>query len=705
MGTRLSDEVKMTIVYSYIYNTEFIVGTEDDHPRDVVMCAVTNNSYVKFLWVATKELRKKKEGEAYYSGNKHKCIGYVSLLISESKKIARKNFYNSSVDSLLKQRGVVPESETDQIERDMYEQGIIDFGGKWNNREIWQAILNKFVEDGILGVCERYLGPLDENKRTLGEEFAEDIKRTQEEQANAEPLPVFRSEDLKALREQAADLAPVIESYNLLEGMTTPSAWTGLVASVGGVGLGIAGIIVGGLTIASGGLAIGIIGLGAALFGLIAPWKKENARQYFPEEFRARDALQAALVGEYMEDEDKDERKRRKAPRNPQNIFRKIKQEGQEDWKNYRRKWLKMPALNMRYSETESMLINLYSDIFYEDEEREVNPQKINESLYGLAKELYRQPPLPLIGYDVMLYNWQTIRSVFGIDEDSKKRDVFDLFESKVKSISADRGSEGWYSVPTKKSEEDWIVLLGKAPVANEDFLAKNPGLGIDLNEYMPSKYPVDYWGFITAKLTGIKVKDFLVEGLEVSGPSLEDWEEAHIGSMPIPPSIGKEVTSLGLTDYRTGSLISELPKLPADVIVAGGDGVRLNMSVEMNEKELADLQMPKNGEGEFPHLSIDIPIDNVSFQGQEGQGFSINAWVTLEDLRKLFEKVEPLMPEADEILEGGHAIGSRCYREMPAPQIVHRFEKGSVQIHNQSIDKAKLGNLFVSFLKNYSRK
>lgn len=42
---------------------------------------------------------------------------------------------------------------------------------------------------------------------------------------------------------------------------------------------------------------------------------------------------------------------------------------------------------------------------------------------------------------------------------------------------------------------------------------------------------------------------------------------------------------------------------------------------------------------------------------------------------------------------------------QMPAPQIVHRFEKGAVQIHNQSIDKAKLGNLFVSFLKDYSRK
>lgn len=39
-----------------------------------------------------------------------------------------------------------------------------------------------------------------------------------------------------------------------------------------------------------------------------------------------------------------------------------------------------------------------------------------------------------------------------------------------------------------------------------------------------------------------------------------------------------------------------------------------------------------------------------------------------------------------------------------PAPQIVHRFERGSVQVHTQKIDAKTLGNAFVSFLQEQSR-
>ena len=150
--------------------------------------------------------------------------------------------------------------------------------------------------------------------------------------------------------------------------------------------------------------------------------------------------------------------------------------------------------------------------------------------------------------------------------------------------------------------------------------------------------------------------------------------------------------------------MVSGLERLPAELEVAGGDGAQLELAVDMGtQAELA-------GGGQPSDVSITVPFsmdtNKISFEGREGGAYLIRASIGIEEVTRLYNEALGYFDANTEPHIEGVTIYASDYQNQgkDVPQIVHRFEKGSVEIHTQKIDAETLGNAFVSFLQEQSR-
>jgi len=145
----------------------------------------------------------------------------------------------------------------------------------------------------------------------------------------------------------------------------------------------------------------------------------------------------------------------------------------------------------------------------------------------------------------------------------------------------------------------------------------------------------------------------------------------------------------LGSTPDFTPTPIAPMPSLSQPSIgkSGGGSGVGLGAYLLAPLKELAALSNKRQGVSPMPKRNRISKFTERLFQ--------------IPQMMLTASPSEPLFAAGG---TAGNILGGLS-EPQPAPQIVHRFERGSVQIHTQKIDAKTLGNAFVSFLQEQSRK
>ncbi len=171
--------------------------------------------------------------------------------------------------------------------------------------------------------------------------------------------------------------------------------------------------------------------------------------------------------------------------------------------------------------------------------------------------------------------------------------------------------------------------------------------------------------------------------GGALSMPSLPSVGLPDFGGVASTPQVG-----FGGTPSRGATPVPQMLPVSLGSIgtSGGGSGVGLGAYLLAPFKELAALSKKRQGVSPMPKRNRIGKFTERLFQIPQ-------MMLTASPSEHLFAAGGT----------AGNLLGGLS-EPQPPPQIVHRFERGSVQIHTQKIDAKTLGNAFVSFLQEQSR-
>ena len=235
---------------------------------------------------------------------------------------------------------------------------------------------------------------------------------------------------------------------------------------------------------------------------------------------------------------------------------------------------------------------------------------------------------------------------------------------------------------------------LNYVPPENEAFnVASVPSLGLPLTGYGAGFLGMPSGGGGKAESSSLSLPSFP----SVSLPGL------GAGPSALPSPVGFGGAGWGGAAMPTPSIVP-----------AGGDGAMASGGYFLGGlKQLVAGQ--GNGRGGFsPALDLGafllapfknlLPSQRPSAPGSRGGRLTERLFQVPQMLLTSLSPAGPSL--AAEQLAGGlfDKLLSPQQPQISTPQIVHRFEKGSVEIHTQKIDAKTLGDAFISFLEEQSR-
>ncbi|TKJ41316.1 hypothetical protein CEE36_08350 [candidate division TA06 bacterium B3_TA06] len=195
-----------------------------------------------------------------------------------------------------------------------------------------------------------------------------------------------------------------------------------------------------------------------------------------------------------------------------------------------------------------------------------------------------------------------------------------------------------------------------------------------------------------------------------VSLPSLGGWPSAL--PSPVGPGGTKSSMVAGMLSLAMYGAFPQEEKAQAELAnmtPAGGDGAMASGGYFLGGlKQLVAGQ--GNGRGGFsPALDLGAfllaPFKNL-LPSQRPSAPGSRVGKLAERLFQVPQMMLTASPLGSLFAAGGTAgnLLGGLSEPQPQPQVVYRFEQGSVQIHTQKISPERLGNVFIDFLRQYSQ-